>query len=132
MTNMKMNSTNKPVIILHCRYPNCLLETDSQWSLNRHLKTHTGEKNFECPICNKAFVQKCSLTRHVQTHSEETPFQCTQCEKPFKLKEYLVTHLKTCKKKAKKSKVEEKKKSEVEEKKDEVEENNYDLLNEQG
>jgi KRAB domain-containing zinc finger protein len=99
---------DESVIILHCNYPDCLMEFDNRWSLTRHEMTHTGEKHFKCFTCSKRFVQKCSLTRHEHTHSDERPFPCTHsnCGKRFKLKEYLRTHMKTHKK-AKEKKSEE-------------------------
>ncbi|XP_053382587.1 zinc finger protein 768-like isoform X5 [Mercenaria mercenaria] len=32
--------------------------------LTRHMKIHTGEKDFRCEICGKAFAQKSSLNQH--------------------------------------------------------------------
>jgi uncharacterized Zn-finger protein len=60
-------------VLLLCKYPGCLKEFTSRWSLTRHLKIHSGIKSFKCNQCNKQFIQKCSLTRHEQTHLDEKP-----------------------------------------------------------
>ncbi|XP_016080507.1 PREDICTED: transcription factor Sp9 [Miniopterus natalensis] len=38
-------------------------------SLQRHLRTHTGEKRFACPVCNKRFMRSDHLSKHIKTHN---------------------------------------------------------------
>lgn len=40
--------------------------------LRIHAKSHTGEKNYICTICQKAYAYKKGLNRHMKTHNQPT------------------------------------------------------------
>ena len=40
-----------------CTWEGCNKKFARSDELARHIRTHTGEKNFICPVCNKRFMR---------------------------------------------------------------------------
>ncbi|KAG6440372.1 uncharacterized protein LOC115445749 isoform X3 [Manduca sexta] len=73
----------------------CSREFQHQYTLMRHLPTHTDERNFHCAACGKSFRQLSTLSQHRAIHSVERPYACEVCNKTFNRVSTLISHRKT-------------------------------------
>ncbi|XP_067856324.1 zinc finger protein 341 isoform X2 [Heptranchias perlo] len=51
---------------LKCSY--CDKMFGKNFDLQQHIRSHTGEKPFQCIVCGRAFAQKSNVKKHMQTH----------------------------------------------------------------
>lgn len=45
--------------------------------------TFNPVKNFICSVCGKPFARQATLERHERSHRGEKPFKCSVCGKAF-------------------------------------------------
>ncbi|XP_041525997.1 zinc finger protein 341 isoform X2 [Microtus oregoni] len=56
---------------LKCSY--CEKSFTKNFDLQQHIRSHTGEKPFQCIACGRAFAQKSNVKKHMQTHKVWPP-----------------------------------------------------------
>ncbi|KAI2658082.1 hypothetical protein H4Q32_009551 [Labeo rohita] len=67
----------------------------SQTNLKRHqVDSHSDGKPFSCPVCGSGFSRLFSLEKHMRIHTGEMPFSCLDCGKTFRHKYSMDVHRK--------------------------------------
>lgn len=64
--------TDDPALKHRCRFCGKIFGSDS--ALQIHLRSHTGERPFECKVCRSRFTTKGNLKVHYQRHTETGEF----------------------------------------------------------
>ena len=90
---VKVDAGKKP--LLSCSI--CSLKFEAPVQLEKHLRSHTKSKPFQCAACNKSFVSKSNLSAHQRLHEGTAlRYSCNQCDKKFshpsEVKQHMVVH----------------------------------------
>jgi uncharacterized Zn-finger protein len=82
----------RPAGLFKCHY--CGKDWPTPSLLMAHQISHTGERNFECHVCEKRFAQSGALTRHIRVvHDGAKDFSCEICHQSFTAKATKDNHM---------------------------------------
>jgi KRAB domain-containing zinc finger protein len=54
-----------------CYYENCTKKYESKSNFLIHLRSHTGDKPFQCDFCLKGYPSKGNLKKHLKLHMQD-------------------------------------------------------------
>ena len=77
-----------------CTYEDCGRGFISASQLQDHIRSHTGEKPFQCSQCGQSFRKVSQLNHHKISHSDVAKYGCKYCDNKYKHAGSLNKHLK--------------------------------------
>lgn len=69
---------------IRCTWPDCQKTFNRPARLTAHMRSHTNDRPFKCPECDKTYLEEKHLRQHVKgSHTEERKYVCDECSKAF-------------------------------------------------
>ena len=62
-------------------------------NFKNHTRIHTGDKSYQCKVCDKCLTDLSNLKRHMRIHTGDKPYNCNVCSRCFT---QLIILLDTC------------------------------------
>ncbi|XP_059487415.1 histone H4 transcription factor-like [Neocloeon triangulifer] len=76
-----------------CSWELCKRAFRSRAELDRHMRSHTKEKEILCPTCGTSFTALTALFNHCIRQNEEKPHVCPHCKRGYPSQSLLQKHI---------------------------------------
>ncbi|KAH8118355.1 hypothetical protein DFH11DRAFT_1566971 [Phellopilus nigrolimitatus] len=90
----RLSVTGGPIAGYRCYISGCTKITKRKDHMGDHIRTHLGEKPFQCGICGLGFIRNNDCQRHENNHRPDKKFGC-ECGAAFSRRDLFVRHQKT-------------------------------------